>query len=573
MTPSRILPAATLLVALAIALQPLASPASMGGHSSLIELVRVQAIHLAVSGGDLLPRWLPDLYGRHGSPLPIFYAPLAYVPVELLRAGGLAASAAIQATFALFWLLAAAGAAWAARCWFGSGAGVAAAAACALSPWFAADVYVRSGLAEVAGFALLPWVLGAAARPGARTLAGGALATAALVLAHNIVALFGAAALAVLALAGPRPARRHVATLAALGVLLSAAFWLPAVAGTGHVRAEESLTQGHFDFHRHFLSPAGLLPGRTAVVLPSAVGAARPVRFGELLWLALLAAPWVARRAGTEAPERRRRAVLLALLTLAALAMATALTRPLWEIVPGLRYVQFPFRWLLPATVGAALLAGGAVAALPGRWRPYVSALAAAVALLLVKPLLEPRHVFFDRETAAPVWIERARLERAREDPRLVSPDAWFDAGTLWRQMVTGTSSDDYLPRSVTGRVPPAGAPAEPLGTGIEVVRAAWGYPEVRAEVAVAAAAPLALHQFDFPGWKVEVDDAPRSHRTEPGRGRIVVDLVPGDRRVVARFGPTPLGRVAAGLSILGATLLAAAVRRAARRERAPTGC
>jgi hypothetical protein len=356
-------------------------------------------------------------------------------------------------------------------------------------------------------------------------------------------------------------------------VLLSAAFWLPAVAGTGHVRAEESLTQGHFDFHRHFLSPAGLLPGRTAVILPSAVGAARPVRFGELLWLALVAAPWAAGRAEAANAVRRRRVLLLALLTLAALAMTTPLARPLWEVLPGLRYVQFPFRWLLPATVGAALLAGAAVTALPGRWRPYASASAAAIALLLVKPLLEPSHVFFDRGTAAPVWVEHARLEHAREDPRLVSPDAWFDAETLRRQMVTGTSSDDYLPRSVTGRVPPAGAPAEPLGTGIAVVRAAWGYPEVRAEVVVAAAAPLALHQFDFPGWKVEVDGAPRSHRTEPGRGRIVVDLVPGDRRVVARFGPTPLGRVATGLSIVGAALLAVAVRRAARRERAPTGC
>jgi hypothetical protein len=569
----RLLPAATLLVALATALLPLASPASMGGHSSLIELVRVEAIHLAVAAGDLLPRWLPDLYGRHGSPLPIYYAPLAYVPVELLRACGLAASAAIQATFALFWLLAAAGAAWAARSWFGRGAGVAAAAALALSPWLAADVYVRSGLAEVAGFALLPWVLGAAARPGPRTLAGGALATAALVLAHNITALFGAAALATLALAGPRPARRHVAAMAALGLLLSAAFWLPALAGTGAVRAAESLTTGHFDFHRHFLAPADLLPGRAAVVLPSAAGADRPVRFGELLWLALLAAPWVARHAGATAPERRQRVWLLAALTVAALAMTTPLSRPLWEVVPGLRYVQFPFRWLLPATVGAALLAGAAVTALPGRWRPHASALAAATALWLVGPLLEPRYVFFDRESAAPVWIERAQLEQAREDPRLVSPDAWFDAETLRRQMVTGTSSDDYLPRNVTARVPPAGPAAEPLAAGIEVFAAGWGYPEVRAEVVVTAAAPLALHQFDFPGWRVEVDDAPRAHRTEPGRGRIVVDLAPGDRRVVARFGPTPLGRAAAGLSLLAAALLVVAVRRVARRERPPAGC
>jgi len=566
----RALPVATLLMAMATAMLPLVTPApgiGMGGHSSLIELVRVQAIHLAVAGGDLVPRWLPDFYARHGSPLPIFYAPLAYLPVELMRGAGLGATAAIQATFALLWVLAAAGSAWAARRWFGAGAGIAAAAACCLSPWFAADVYVRSGLAEVAGFALLPWLLGAVVRPGRWALVGGALAMAALVLAHNITALFAAGAVALVALAGPRAVRRHAAVAASLGILLSAPFWLSALARTGDVQARESLTGGDRDFRGHFIAPSALLPGRTAVVLPSAVGPDRPVRFGEVLWIALLAAPLAARRARAAEPERAGRVALLGVMTLAAMTMATPITRPLWEHLPGLAWVQFPFRWLLPATVGAALLAGAAVTALPLRWRPHASALAVAVALLLVRPLLEPRAVLIDRSSGAPVWVERGRVGATATDPRLVAPEFYFDAETIRRLPISGTSSDDFLPKAVSGDVPAPGPAAEPAGAaepdrgGVEVVDSGWGYPSVFAEVRVERPAALALHQFDFPGWRVEVDGVQRSHRTEPVHGRIVVDLEPGDRRVVARFGATRIDYVGRAMALLGLGLLGFVVR------------
>lgn len=583
----RALPVATLLVALATAMLPLVPPApgvGMGGHSSLIELVRVQAIHLAVTGGDLVPRWLPDLYARHGSPLPIFYAPLAYVPVELLRAVGLGATAAIQATFALLWALAAAGAGWAARRWFGSGAGVAAAAACALSPWFAADVYVRSGLAEVAGFALLPWLLGAVVRPGRWALLGGALAMAALVVAHNITALFAAAAVTAVALAGPRlgaGVRRHAAVAAGLGILIAAAFWLPAVTRTGEVQARESLTGGHFDFRGHFIAPLDLLPGRTAVVLPAAVGDHFAVRFGELLWLALLLAPVAARSLRRADPERARRIVMLGLLAVAALAMTTQLTRVLWEYLPGLAYVQFPFRWLLPATVGAALLVGASVAALPSRWRPHASAVAVAISLLLIRPLLESRFALMDSASGVPVWVERDQLTGALADPRLVGPEDYFDAPTVRRLPISGTSSNDYLPRTVAelDGVPTAAAAtfASPRldngdGDGTTMLDSGWGYPTVFAEVRVERPMALVLHQFDFPGWQVEVDGAPRPHRTEPVHGRIVVDLVPGDRRVVARFGPTTMDRVGRLISLLGIGLLAVAVGRRST-DRPPARC
>jgi hypothetical protein len=548
------IPVAALIGALAAAALPLASPWTIAGQSSLIELVRVQAFHAAVSAGDLWPVWLPDLYARHGSPLPLFYAPLAYLPVELARAAGLGATAAIHLAFVLLWGAAAAGAAWAARVWFGPGAGAAAGIVYALSPYFVADVYVRSGLAEVAALAVLPWALGALIRPGRRAFVAGALAVAALVLSHNISALVGVPVLVAAALLAGGELRRRGVLMIALGVALSAFFWWPALREKEQIQAEESLTAGHFDYRRHFLRPERLLPGRTAVSLASAVGPRRPVRVGELLWLGLLAAPLAAR--GADRPPRRR-AGFLAAGTIFALAMTTSISAPLWAALPLLRFVQFPFRWLLFVTLFGALLAGFVARRLPSRRRPLVVAATAALALVLARPLLEPRYAFVERATLAPVFTDRGGLDRAVDDARLVAPEAAFAIEALRSRPVTGTSAHDFLPRGVE-RPPLVGTgAAEPLAAGLEVLEAAWGYPEVRATVRATARAPLALHQFDFPGWRVEVDGVRRPHRTEPVRGRIVVDLAPGDREVVARFGWTPERAGAAAASAATALGLA----------------
>lgn len=558
------IPVAVLMAALVAAATPLATTWTIAGQSSLIELVRVQAIHAAVAAGDLWPVWLPDLYARHGSPLPLFYAPLSYLPVELARAAGFGATGAIHIAFALLWATGAAGAAWAARSWFGSGAGAAAAAAYALSPYFVADVYVRAGLAEVAALAVLPWALGALTRTGRWAFAGGALAVAALVLCHNISALIGVPLLAVAALFAGREVRRRGLAMIAVGVALATFFWWPALAGKADVHAEESLTGGHFDYRRHFLRADRLLPGRTAVTLAAAVGPRRPVRVGELIWAGLLAAPIVARGAGR---QERRRVAILALAGVLTLAMTTALSAPVWKALPLLRFVQFPFRWLLLVTLVGSLLVGFLAHRLPARGRSLAVAAATALSLLLVRPLLEPRYAFVERSTLAPVFARADGLERAAADPGLLAPGSAFGIDALRSHPVTGTSAHDFLPRRVARPPLAATRAAEPLAPGLEVLEAGWGYPTVRATVRVDAPAPLALHQFDFPGWRVEVDGERRAHRTEPGRGRIVVDLAPGDREVVARFGWTARRAGAAAVSAATALGLAIWLALGARRR------
>lgn len=549
----RWLPSVALAAALVAAWLPLAAPAPIAGHSALSDLVRAEAIHAAVAGGDLWPTWLPDLYDRHGSPLPSFYAPGAYALVEVLRQLVGDSVRALALAWCLLWALGALGAATAARAAFGRGAGVPAAAAFALAPYLLADVYLRTGIAEFAAFCLLPWTLAALARPERWAAAGGALALAAVVLAHNITGLVAVPALALVALAGPAADRRRGLAMVVGGLALSAFFWLPALVEKSWLWAAESLTGGYFDFARHFVAPWNLLPGRTAVRLAVGPHAEVGVRVGELLWAGLLAAALLrARLVGAE----RRRATLCALGALAALVLASSLSAPLWRWLPLLAYVQFPFRFLLFATVFAAPLVGLGVTRAPERWRPWLAAGTVAVALAIARPALDVRYLLLDRATLAPVPVPAAELGRAAADPALGGVRELVTLTAIRTSHWSSTAGQEFLPRTVTEL--PAGeeaAAAEALGGGVEVLASSWGYPEVRAEVRVREAGELALAQFWFPGWRVEVDGRERACRAEPGRGRIVVDVAPGERQVMARFASTPVRRVADGASLAAAAL------------------
>jgi len=556
----RALPAAALVAALVTALLPLAVPETVAGHSAMSDRVRAVAFQAAAAAGDRFPAWLPDLYLRHGSPLPSFYAPLGYWLVEALRAATGGVELAFKLAYGAVWLVGAAGAAHAARRRFGEGAAVPAAAAFALAPYTLVDVYVRAGLAETTALAIVPWVLAAMARPGRAAAAGGAVAVAALALAHNLTALMAVAALAVLALCSRREARAHGLRLLAWGLALSLFFWLPALLEARHLWSERSLTTGFFDYSRHFVAPWNLLPGRTSLSFTIGPSARLPFRFGELLLAGAAAAALLAARRGAAA---RSEAGGLAAAAAVALLLTTSLAAPLWRTLPLIHYVQFPFRFFLLATVFAAPLVGYAVSRVPERRRALAAAAAVALALVVARPWLEARYFRVDLPTGQAIPLLPGELERARSDPRLSSVESYVTLARMRVSPWNGTAGDEFLPRTVTALPEPVGGRDAPpaavaAGDGVSVRASGWGYPEVWAELAATAPGEIVLHQFWFPGWRVEVDGVARAARPEPGRGRIVVAVRPGDRELRARFGPTPLRRAAQAASGVAALALVA---------------
>lgn len=316
-----------------------------------------------VAGGWWWPQWTDQFWAGAGSFAPAIYPPLfrLLVGVPLLLgtapdqalAGALLAVLALNAAGALalarLWLPPGHG-----RWWLLLGAG--------LNPYLLVNLYVRGAWPEALAQALLWWlVVGLVAiRSQRRWGAPVAAAAIAAVLLSNwnaallTLLLWGVAAAA---LALDRRWRCLALWLAALVLALasSAPFWWPALQLLPQLRAP---------------MPAGLFPGEFFLA-----GALGNGSFARLLWIQglvlalLIAGRWLA--AGWRGDWLGRWGLAVALLSL---VMMLPLGHPIYQLVSPLQRIQFPWRWLGPAWLGALIWLGSAAPGQPlqprpGRWR------------------------------------------------------------------------------------------------------------------------------------------------------------------------------------------------------------
>jgi hypothetical protein len=544
---------ATVLVIIWPALAPLALDGLAMTHDGLIHVQRLIALEAAARHGALLTRWLPDLAYGYGQPLFLYYAPLAYAPALAARLLGAGHVASIEIASGLALVLSALAMYLFARSMVGPLAASVAAIVYAVLPYQLVDLYVRGTLAESWAFVWLPlcaWCLVKAwidRRP--RWSVGLAIALAALVLTHNITALLYLPALLALAFAlqlrhrdGGVP-RRPVAALAA-GLALSAWFWLPAIAERGLVQIDQTLIPELFaSFFVRAWPPIRLEPlydYRAPVSM--AVGS-------PIFWPQLGLVQAVITIAGAVAAVRLRgsgRAVAIWALVLALGSYVLQLRplAPVYDLVPLLTFVQFPWRLLAILGFGSAILAGLLVQAATDRVavRALVAAIVVGASLATAVARLDPEVAPIDERLLSIETIGRLEL-------------ADYGLGT--------THGGEYLPVTSGQRnaarfrktVLDAGddsAPSEGSRTSaLHVERLDWRPDQLVAEVTASAADRLVVHQFAFPGWTARIDDAPVQTSAVGPLGLLAVDVPAGRHVVTLRWGWTPLRALAAAVSVL----------------------
>ena len=374
-----------LLVSLVAALPLLLGPGMVhtraGGDSPFL-LQRTQQLALALGDGVFPVRWMPDANLGLGYPAFNYYAALPYYVAAALHLGGLGLIAAIQATQVLGFIIGGLAAYALGRALkLGPAGALTASAFFTLAPFHLINVYVRGdslsefwamGLAALCLFAVVR--LRDDAGPGAVALL--AASYAALALAHNITALLASPvlALALLAVSWPQERRWRILGVGAgglaLGLVLSAWFWAPALAERNLVQLGQQTT-GYFDFRGHFrgldLVQGSLLHDYT--IAPEA----DPFRMG--LVQASVAALGLATLA-LRLKQRAGRGVWLtcAIGALGATLLITPLSLLLWERLPLLHYAQFPWRFLGLQAVLAAPLVGLVAETTSTQWQRWALA-------------------------------------------------------------------------------------------------------------------------------------------------------------------------------------------------------
>jgi uncharacterized membrane protein len=183
------------LVAVAATSSMWARHALLAGHSARKDLARLVEFDAAIRAGDFFPTWSPDLYSGYGSPIFQFYAPLSYYVTELPVLMGVDYATALKLTQLAALLCSGLAMYLLASTYFSGWAACLGAIFYMLAPYRLVDIFVRHALAEHSAFIWLPLIVWGTERFVSKCsrigFFTGALATGALILTHNVMALIG----------------------------------------------------------------------------------------------------------------------------------------------------------------------------------------------------------------------------------------------------------------------------------------------------------------------------------------------------------------------------------------------
>lgn len=243
-------------------------------------------------------------------------------------------------------------------------------------------------------------------------------------------------------------------------------------------------------------------------------------------------------------PNRPQLWAAFLLLAAAATALMLRPTTIAWQLLPKLRFVQFPWRWMSILTIPFVYFLASAFSRRRFRW-PCVFSM---VALILGTAVFLAEHTWWDDEDLSTLRASIASGEG------FDGTDEYDPIGDDHYNLPSKAPLAQSLAASEDSDTQPASSATNPK---IFVER--WS-PE-RKIISVDSPTPvrLALRLLNYPAWQLEVNASHTQPASADDSGQMVIALPAGRSRVTACFVRTPdrtLGAVVALLGSLAALFL-----------------
>ncbi|MGD9099689.1 MAG: 6-pyruvoyl-tetrahydropterin synthase-related protein, partial [Anaerolineae bacterium] len=594
----------TVVLLTGVALTPLLRADAPCTHDGGLHYFRIVAMRHALGNGLLSSRWSPDLAFGYGYPFFNYRAASSYYLGLTLYLFGLPLPLALNMVYALSLVGSALGAYLLGRDLFGRRAGLVAAVAYTYAPYSFIDALTRGNMPESVALALLPFILWAfrrlllSGRPRYLLLSSGILAL--LWLTHNISSLLFTPFLALYLLVvwwvrGRRDYLVVAGVALVLGVGLTAFFWMPAILEMDEVQLHMSRTTRNNDYHFNFVGLSEVLappqsadpallnpPLRLPVGLPLAVLALLGTVLALWRWRDVL----LAKDKRLEDVERWANVAFFALASLTMLFMATRASLALWENVPLVPFVQFPWRLVGRATLPLSLLAAALIPALPQYPIPLPPALRAGASGFasgtgvpdtqypipnLHSPTLAPRcgcsagvFILLLILTAIPSTYPPTGYCPSESRPDIldvfayehrtglvgVDPEGSYFPVTV-ESHPTGSPLEAQYAATLSNREPIARFDSASLPPDGVIHRAEYAPNRARLELETPHDARVRYLAFAFPGWRVLIDGIPTDVVPSDPEGLITFDLPAGRHTVEVAWRSTLVRTAASMLSLL----------------------
>lgn len=386
------------------------------------QVVRVQQMAQALADGHFPVRWVKDLGYGYGYPLFNFYAPLPYYFGGILGMLGFGALTATKIMMVVGILLSGLFMYLLARQFWGEIGGTVSALFYMYAPYHAVDIYVRGAVGEFWAYGFLPLMALGLYR---RWVIVGGIGFAGVILSHNLTAMMLTPFLVIATLLNcyitykKRKLYPIHYTLypILLGLGLSAFYWLPALLELGFTNVQSQIGGGA-DFRDHFVcwqqlwqsewgfggSAPGCVDGLSLKIGKLHIIASFIVLIGSIFF-------WKKDRLQSAVVPLAFGFLLLAIF------LMLEISKPLWESIAPMGFLQYPWRFLLLASFFSSFLAGGIVL---WRLRRFESILLFLLLIFNIK-LFEPQTIL----------------------PQTV--DDYINGNNI--KWVTSKLSDEYMPR------------------------------------------------------------------------------------------------------------------------------
>src|SRR5262249_15185008 len=341
-------------------------------HDMAEHLIVMEQFDKVLRSGVMYPRWFPDANKGYGSAWPNFYPPGFYYltsAVHLIAADWvntlfIVSVLVLGFSFLAFYKLS--------RTFYGRIPSIFGSLLYMLWPYHILNLYWRGAMPEFAGFALSPLIILFAYRLAEESrgkyYAGLGLSYGALVLIHLPGSYLVGWAVALYGLLLGLEKRNWKSPLRiwigiAIGLLLSAIYWLPAAIEEKDVYENISAIFPYEGSYLPFLRPLGIF----GELLNKALAAQVIALLGVLIVTWFLKPRQSKPSEEPPSPNQPQGTALLrvaqvhtfAVLAVATTLMSTVLSAPISSILPRIQLVGFPCRWLLfRALVTAMVFAG-----------------------------------------------------------------------------------------------------------------------------------------------------------------------------------------------------------------------
>jgi hypothetical protein len=516
----------------------------MSGHDSLEYLPRAAVFYEGLETGQLLPRWSPEFSAGYGQPFFNFNPPLFYYLSAVFNFLGFNFIA--SQNLAIFTLLSLAGIGMylLAGTFFGFRGGLVSAVAYLFAPYLMVCLYVRHALADFAAFAFLPfafWSVYLYIQEGqSRHLLIHAVSVSLILLSSNPVAFISIPTLGffIIWLSGigksMRVLLRGLGCLF-LGIALAASFWLPALMERGFVQTVR-LLEGYLSYTNHFVHIAQFFHSQWGYGL-SQPGPNDGMAFSlgpvHLFFIGIsLLLIWV-----NHSRKQNLRSTVIFFLVLVFLAgfFASTASRFLWDRLPLLQYLQFPWRTLSLVAVSTAFVCGfpfHLLKSFESRLKNVFMIITITAIFMTGFPKAHPEtyqeinEADYSPEAIAsyglsvttareyePIWVKERPQTRHKEQLTILSGQA-----RIITIPVSPTSYEFHV-------------------TVIEPVR-------------------LQVNIFYFPGWRLFVNGTQSTIRVTDPEGLMAFSLEPGDYLVQLTFKNTPIRVLGTAISMIAMGIL-----------------